>query len=197
MSDTDTRQFMHNQPIADLNDELRGLILSVRDLNQRIETESLTGVQTKALFAEMYPPASLFSPAIRTLPATYSKIRDWLNEKGAALRPHSSHRIIMTLANELYTESEDTTSAVDIARGLMAQGRTSTSTSNTQSQNRQTTEASDNQHGSHKITHNMAMRFSRFDNKFTGDIGQSWNEFVVEYLQVARDYELSNAQKLQ
>ena len=48
---------------------------------------------------------------------------------------------------------------------------------------------------SSKVAHNVAMRF-RAD-KFTGDIGESWNKYVSEYLQVARDYNRSSQQKLQ
>ncbi len=39
------------------------------------------------------------------------------------------------------------------------------------------------------------MRF-RAD-KLIGDIGESWNEYVAEYLHIARDSNLSNQQKLQ
>ena len=48
---------------------------------------------------------------------------------------------------------------------------------------------------SSNIAHNVAMRF-RTD-KFTVDIGESWNEYVAEYQQVHMDHNLGNQQKLQ
>ena len=46
---------MHRQPVDKLNDELRGLILFVKDLESRITVENLNEEQVKAAFAEMYP----------------------------------------------------------------------------------------------------------------------------------------------
>ena len=46
-----------------------------------------------------------------------------------------------------------------------------------------------------KVAYNVATRFR--SDKFTGDIGESWNEYVQECQQVARDYGLGNQQKLQ
>ena len=48
---------------------------------------------------------------------------------------------------------------------------------------------------SSKIADNVAMRFRA--KNFTGDIGESWNEYVAEYQQAAMDYNLGNLQKLQ
>ncbi|GAB0493903.1 hypothetical protein MMPV_005190 [Pyropia vietnamensis] len=45
--------------------------------------------------------------------------------------------------------------------------------------------------------HNVAMHFRDQAAKFSGDLGESWNEYVAEYQQVARDYELTASQKLQ
>ena len=46
-----------------------------------------------------------------------------------------------------------------------------------------------------KVTKNVPMRFRM--NTFAGDNGELWNEYVAEYQQVARDYNLDNQQKLQ
>ena len=89
---------MHRQTIAELNDELRGLILFVRDQEIRAAEENLSGQQIKDTFSEMYPPATLFSQSVQSMPAIYPAIQNWLNKQGAALTTHSSHRIIMALA---------------------------------------------------------------------------------------------------
>ena len=46
-----------------------------------------------------------------------------------------------------------------------------------------------------RTAHNIAIRFR--SNQFSGNIGESWNEYVAEYLQVARDYNLSTEKKLE
>ena len=123
MSTTETNAFMHRQPLGDLNDELRGLICTVRELDAQVTEENLTGDQLKEAFAELYPPSKLFCPEINTLPAMYPALRSWLNKRSAALTPNSSQRIPLTLANNIYTESEDANAVVDLAKGMIAQGR--------------------------------------------------------------------------
>lgn len=41
------------------------------------------------------------------------------------------------------------------------------------------------------------MRLKQRENKFSGDLGEAWMEFVDEYLQISRDYSLTPVQKLQ
>ena len=62
-------EFIHRQSVDKLDEELRGLILSVRELESRVAGKNMNGEQVKAAFAEMYPPISVFSSAIQTLPA--------------------------------------------------------------------------------------------------------------------------------
>ena len=57
-------ELIDQQPVEKLNDELRRLILSIRDLETRVAQENLNREQVKAAFAEMYPPTSLFSPVL-------------------------------------------------------------------------------------------------------------------------------------
>lgn len=43
----------------------------------------------------------------------------------------------------------------------------------------------------------MAIRFKDSKQKFSGNIGEFLSDYVSEYLQAARDYNLGNMQKLQ
>eukprot|EP00171_Calliarthron_tuberculosum_P003360 IDg3360t1 len=113
-----------------------------------------------------------------TMPSVYAGLRDWLNSKGANLTQHSTPCIIITLAGSFYDESEDHEAALEIAGRLVAEGRSS-------SRARTSTIAGG------------GMRFKERDSKFSGDIGQSWIEYVAEFQQVARDYGLSPTQKKQ
>eukprot|EP00171_Calliarthron_tuberculosum_P023415 IDg23415t1 len=198
------REFMSRVNPTTVSDEIGGLIYSVRDLDARIQESAMTGVQVREAFAEMYPPAVLFSPKLMAMPAVHSSLRDWLNSRGANLAIHSTRRVIMTLASSLYDESEDREAAMEIAGQIVAEGRRSSrSTAAATSTGVEVTTrsnigaASGFQPREDKTAHNMGMRFRDKDTKFSGDIGQSWMEYVAEYQQVARDYGLSPAQKKQ
>ena len=85
-----TNLFMRNIPLGYVNDDIGGLIISVRKLEERIEDENLTGQQVKAEFAEIYSQATLFSEEMRTILALNNAIRNWLNKHVASLLPHLS-----------------------------------------------------------------------------------------------------------
>ena len=102
----------------------------MRDFESRIAEENLNGEQVKAAFAEMHPPSSLFSPAIRTIAAIYPALINWLNEQGAAMTPHSSHKILMTLATTIYSDNEDTEAATAIVRSMITASRSRSSNAN-------------------------------------------------------------------
>ena len=108
----------------------------------------------------------------------------------------------MILATTVYSDNEDTEAATVIVRAIISASRsrpTSTNegtASSSQSNNQQqSSQVQSNDNVSSKIAHNVAMRFRT--EKFTGDIGESWNEHVAEYQQVAMDYNPGNQQKLQ
>eukprot|EP00171_Calliarthron_tuberculosum_P023645 IDg23645t1 len=152
----------------------------------------------------MYPPAVLFSPKIMAMPSIYSSLRDWLNGRGANLAKHSTRRVIMTLASSLYDESDDREAAMEIAGQIVAEGRRSTrstiagtSAGAAESTRSNTGSASGAPGREDRTAHNIGMRFKEKESKFSGDIGQSWIEYVAEYQQVARDYGLSPSQKKQ
>lgn len=198
--------FMHRQPIGQLSNEVRGLILSVRDLEDRISVETLSGEQVKEAFAEMYPPAKLFSLELQSFPGIYPNIRTWLNKHGANLARHSSRRIVKTLAAGIYV-AEEATVAMDIASDIVTAGNDRSATASQSNRppipptgplgNSGSQDTSGSYNNSYRVAHNVAMRFKYESSKFSGDIGQSWNEYVAEYQQVSRDYNLTERQKLQ
>ena len=50
--------------------------------------------------------------------------------------------------------------------------------------------------GVDKIAHNIAMRFRDVREKLSGNLRESWMEYVAEYQQMGRDYNLTPRQKL-
>lgn len=84
--------FMHLNPLGKLNNELRWLILSVRDIEARITPEALILDQIKDSFAEVYPPAKLFFEELQLVTVIYTDLRNWFNLCGANIRPQSSGR---------------------------------------------------------------------------------------------------------
>jgi hypothetical protein len=47
-----------------------------------------------------------------------------------------------------------------------------------------------------QIAHKMAMRFAKSDTKFTGDLDQSYTEFISNYQDASKDYEPTPTPKL-
>ncbi|GAB0489865.1 hypothetical protein MMPV_001091 [Pyropia vietnamensis] len=190
--------FMAGANEALLDEEQKGVVASVRMLEAEIASTSMSGEQIKAAVAEMLPPAVLFGPSIVALPYLHRDLRNWLNARGANLEQHPSRRIKMTLATALYPEADDRTVATELALEVEAAGRRSRS-SNLQRDSTLSGAASAaaSSASADRAAHNVAMHFRDQAAKFSGDLGESWNEYVAEYQQVARDYELTASQKLQ
>ncbi len=174
-----------------------GFISSVRMLEEEVREATLSGEQVKAAVAELFPPAVLFGPDVTTLPYAHRELRKWLDRHGANLQQHSSHRVIMTLATSLYVDPEDRVAANQLATELFAAGRrvgASGAVSQPPSPARRgdaTPVAGD------RTAHNIAMRFRDASTKFSGNLGEAWMEYVAEYQQVARDYDLNQEQRFQ
>lgn len=196
--------FMHRLQLSTVSKEIVGLVYSVQDLDIQAMESAMTGEQVKHAFAEMYPPATLFDISLRSIPTVYTNLRDWLNSKGANLRQHSSRRVMMTLATSLYDEAEDREAAITIATEIIADGRRSRRNTDTQHSNHNTgsngtqrTTLSGSSGNTEQVAHRIAMRFKDDSAKFSGSIGECWGEFVAEYQQVARDYNLTESHKKQ
>ena len=187
------------ESLGALTSEQKGFISSVRVLESNAD---LTGIQLKRAVAEMFPPAVLFGKEICDLPAVHIELRDFLDSRGANLQQHSSHRVINTLAHGLYEETEDTQAAMEMARAIIAAGRRPRTDLNNQPASQssapyRTTETLGTHASVGKPAHNIAMRPKERDKKFSGDLGESWMEFVDEYSQISRGYNLNPSQKLQ
>lgn len=104
----------------------KGCITSIRILGA---DENMTGAHLKRTAADMFSPAALFSKDICDLPAAHNELRDFLDKRGANMQTHTTRRIIMTLAHNLYEEPEDTQAAIDIAKSIIAAGRKRTNRS--------------------------------------------------------------------
>lgn len=155
----------------------------------------ITGVQLKGIIADMFPPDLLFREEICDLPAVHIELRNFLDERGANLRQHSSHRVVMKLAHGLYEEAEDTQAAIEMAREIVAAGLRPRSTTSGSSSSQMTKATSTNIAFPEKTAHNVAMRLREKDKTFSSDLGESWMEYVDEYLQLSRDYSLTPSLK--
>ncbi|CDF36767.1 unnamed protein product [Chondrus crispus] len=187
-----------NDALTALTSAQKRFISSIRFLET---TPDLTGIHLKRTVADMFPPASLFRQEICDLPAVHIELRNFLDAKGANLAQHSSHRVVMTLAHGLYEETEDTQAAIEMAREIIAAGRRqrphapSSSSHGEQSPVPRTSGSFSTP--TEKVAHNVAMRMKEKEKKFSGDLGESWMEYVDDYLQISRDYNLSPPQRLQ
>ena len=154
---------------------MRGTICFVRDLEDCVREDNLSGADLKAASAEILPSGVSFSPAIQTLPRIHTAIRNWLNKNEAASTQHASHRIIMTLAIAIYIGPEDANAAVDLGRAKIKKNRARTSTASTTTAqmsqtagNGRTSQISNRVLDALKMAHNVSMRFRM--ETFTGDI---------------------------
>lgn len=197
----ETKTFLQSVDMETLTDEQAGFVNSLRLMEDELSQLAFTGAQVKDAIAEMFPPATLFSPALRSMPFVYRDLRNWLDERGANMQQHSSRRIMMTIATQLYTESEDREAAIELVKNIIAAGRRTTTTTGSSSSTpppvSQGYAEDSNMSGMDRTAHNIALRFKESSSKFSGNLGESWMEFVAEYQQVARDYRLSPRQKLQ
>ncbi|GAB0496233.1 hypothetical protein MMPV_007545 [Pyropia vietnamensis] len=182
-----------------LTEEQKGVVASIRMLEAEMAVTPMSGEQVKAAVAEMIPPAVLFGPSLVALPYLHRDLRNWLNARGANLQQHASHRIKMTLATALYPEAEERTVATELASEIEASGRRSRGPAARGEESTPSTAATATSPGVSvdRAAHSIAMRFRDQASKFSGNLGESWSEFVAEYQQVARDYELTASQKLQ
>lgn len=173
-----------------------GFIVSMRNIE-----ESMNGNDLKEFIAELFPPAHLFSSDLCDLPSIWVELRNFLDSRGAGLQQHSSRRVILTLAHGLYHEAEDRIVAIEMANRIIAAGRrvrmeltdsvTSTATGEPSPMHASISSVSE------RTAHNVAMRLKDNEKKFSGDLGECWHEYVDEYNQISKDYNLTPAQKLQ
>eukprot|EP00171_Calliarthron_tuberculosum_P022660 IDg22660t1 len=196
-SDDDAEVFMNNFDLQGVTPALGGLIRSVRELERQISQSAMTGPQIVAEFAELYPPVPFFAPDIRSTPIVYKALRDWLNENGANLPVHSTRRVLMQLAANLYSDDEERQAAEAIIKDIINAGRRVNRSAIADDQKPDRPAQADGPGGQDKLAYYIGMRFRDKESKFSGDLGESWMEFVAEYQQVARDYSLSPPQKKQ
>lgn len=111
---------------------------------------------------------------------------------------HLSRRIMMTLVNNIFDDIVDNSAAVAIIRDLIAAGRRNPSR-NSPVPTRTELEVTSQPQGTFvkKIAHKVAMIRRDNEKRISKGVRQCWQENVDEYRQVARDYQLSQAHKLQ
>lgn len=187
--------FMENVTTEDLSlmsPRARGLIMTIRSL------ENLTGPNLLAELHDILTPEMVFHADIAPWPNIWSEMRKFLAQRQVNLIVHERRRAVYTLANSIFPDENETRIALEMAHNLLSTG-----------QNRETRAPSDQQthhhnadmtYGSYmkeKAAHNVAMRLKDYEQKFSGDLGQCWQDFVDNYEQISEDYNLNEEQKLQ
>lgn len=103
----------------------------------------------------------------------------------------------MTLATGLYAEAEDRAAAVEMAKNLIAEGRCQRTGAVADAVPPSDPGTTSSPVQAVDLTaHNIALRFRDAGAKFSGNLGEAWSEYKAEYMQVARDYNQSNDQRL-
>lgn len=102
-----------------LNDMQKGFIASIR----LFQGSGEDGDDLLRAIANMLPPDQLFRKELRSLPSVNSEFRTFLDTRCARMTQHSSRRIMMTLASNVYEELEDRQAAIEIIQATIAAGR--------------------------------------------------------------------------
>ena len=149
----------------------------------------------------MFSPAELFYKELCELPAVLTEIKNFLDSRGANMRQHSSKRIMTTVANNICEDQEDCHAAVDILTEILAAGRrVRADISQTDNNSHETPQATTRQAPSTSApdigAQNVVMRLTERDKKLSRELGETWMDFVAEYMQVCGDYAPSTTQKL-
>lgn len=188
---------MSDGALTSLSSLQAGFIESMRSID-----ESLAGDALWEQIAELFPPASFFVLELGDLLSIWTKLWNFLHACGASLPQHSSRPIILTLAHNLYTNVEYRLAAIEMANQIIAAGRR-LRTNVLEQQSATTVDTPSVEHSSNerspeeRMAHSVAMRLKNNKQKFSGDLGECLHEYVDQYNQIARDYKLSAAQKLQ
>ena len=194
------RVFMAPIDITGLTTSQVGFINTIRVLEDEMNYAPMDGQQVKATIAELFPPAVLFASELLALPLIHRQLRARLEKRGANLTERSSRRVLLTLATSLYDEVEDREVVEELATKVMAENRRGPDT-NDANQTPQPFSASSSTITSSdvgsSIAHKIAMRYKDEKSKFSCSIGQFFQDYISDYLQAGRDYDLSAAQKLQ
>lgn len=194
--------FLEGENLSELSMVQQGFIRVIRGIEQEIGTDT-TGAQVKEMVAESYPPEMLFDPDLASYPRIYIKLRNWLDKHGAALGNHPTRRVYNLLADRLYAHGPERDQAQELARKFHNTMMTRASYAGTPRQGGSVQGGGAHPRGAghglspDRIGQSIGMRYSKDSMKFTGAEDQALHEYVGLYLQITRDFSVSNEQKLQ
>lgn len=102
-----------------LSSDRKGILLTVQQLSSTIH-----GLQLKKHVAELLIPYLLVGDDVRKFHVMYPALRDFVNNWGVNIKPHTSHRTVWQWANELYKDVKERELAeklaVDIQKGRLS-----------------------------------------------------------------------------
>lgn len=98
---------------------------------------------------------------------------------------------MFTLGRSIFSEAEKEKIALKIGELVFSAGNVSDRHSVGTSEIAQ---SSRNQYGEEKVAHNVAMRRKDAEQKFSGDLGQCWQDYIDDYDQIVLDYRLTQDQ---
>ncbi|CAN8072588.1 unnamed protein product [Agarophyton chilense] len=180
------RVFMNsikNEALQELSTNQKRFITSIRTLEEESE---IVGESVKGVFSDIFHAAALFSKDLQNMPTMDRSLCDFFNPMRLGMQWHSSRCIEMTLAHNIYEEPEDKEAAIRITSAMIAVGRRARADLNRQEIHVTVVNHSDSANTNlrttppNEVAHNIAMRLKDIDHKFSGDLGESWMEYVHE-----------------
>ena len=162
--------------------------------------EKLTGEDLKKSILEDVGPEELFHPDVKTSPAIYRAIKAFLGNRSVSLVHHSSGRNIKIIASTLFqgeelAKAEMLINAVRTFSSMpQVQPNANMSLASTRSIHNNSSSNIDEPNPFAKVAHNIAIRFKEQDKKFSGAIGESWDEFLQEFKAALNECDVTHTQ---
>ena len=152
-----------------------------------------TGDALNTMIKQDFPPFKLFKSTLVSHAILMRKFAEFLTSRHIQIAEHESNYLPNSLAITLF-EGRQKDNALEIIANYIARDSEQLP-SQSSPQSASSTPVADTLYHE-KIAHNMAIRFKEESKKFSGTLGECWNEYLNEYLFAANDYNLTASQKL-
>jgi hypothetical protein len=182
-------------PILQEGQEIKNALSSYINVEEQMEAADV-----RQAIAEDFPPEVMYSKIILGGPHSVHKIvRDYLELNGNVYTPHPQrNRIIWGLVQMLYTDYGDRQNAFTALENATSGGSIvgAVTAYDQPSGNRSANNISSFSDDT-KTARHIAMRFKNEGSRFDGALGNDYMEYCNNYCDAARDYKLSDSQKLE
>jgi hypothetical protein len=147
--------------------------------------DEMRGDDLKGQIRQDYPPFLLFQPGLIKNVILMRKFATFLTDHGVPFEPHTSNYTLNSIAVTIFSDpaQKQAPNAIQsFPTEILTQFHHNTQFEGSALYSEPTTHSVFD-----KAAHHMAIRFKDENKKFSGALGESWGEFISEYLYAADD----------